>query len=53
MKNLFYKIFNPDKYLKQKQSKIIELDTKIFREKYEKQKTNFGTCDHYHMLFQL
>jgi|TARA_B100001094_G_scaffold324019_1_gene375905 hypothetical protein len=36
MKNLFYKIFNPDKYLKQKQSKIIELDTKIFREKYEK-----------------
>ena len=36
MKNLFYKIFNPDKYLKQKQSKIIELDTKIFKEKYEK-----------------
>ena len=36
MKNLFNKIFNPEKYLKQKQSKIVELDTKIFKKKYEK-----------------
>tara|TARA_A100001011_G_scaffold383566_1_gene454966 strand:+ start:1377 stop:2282 length:906 start_codon:yes stop_codon:yes gene_type:complete len=36
MKNFFDKFFNPEKYLKDKRSKIIEKDKKIFKEKYEK-----------------
>jgi hypothetical protein len=35
MKNLFDKFVRPEKYLKDKRSKIIEKDKKVFREKYE------------------
>ena len=35
MKNLFDKIFRPKKYFQDKRLKIIEKDTKKFKEKYE------------------